>query len=409
MSAIVPFTISISNEKLVRLQQKLALTDFPDECVDAEGWCHGSPLSDVKRLTHHWVSGFDWQAAEARLNQFPQYMTKVEIDGFGQQEVHFIHQPSVVKNAIPLLFVHGWPGSFIEVTRILPELVRGGDSSPAFHVVAPSLINFGFSSASKAKDFNIRQQAAALHQVMLELGYDEYVVQGGDLGYLVARFLALHYGPKHVKAHHITNVAPAEPSADSHPELHAKVQASQLSSTELAGLGRTEWFSKEGNGYYKKQGTKPQTVGYFMADSPVGLLGWLLELLHDWTDDYHWTDDEILTWISISYFSRAGPAAPSYLYYAIEHAEISPFTVAQKYSAVPLGISRFPQDLVLLPKLWNQTLGPVVFEKEHTKGGHFAAWENPDAVIDDLRTMFGKGGGAYGVVTGKSGYDDGSP
>lgn len=235
----------------------------------------------MKRLTHHWVNGFDWRAAEAKLNKFPQYTTKIEIDGFGQQEVHFIHQPSVVKDAIPLLFVHGWPGSFIEVTRILPELVQGGDSSPAFHVVAPSLIDFGFSSASKAKDFNIGQQAEALHKVMLALGYDEYIVQGGDLGYLVARFLALNYGSKHVKAHHVNSVAPAEPSADSHPELHAKIQDSQLSSTELAGLGRTEWFSKEGNGYYKKQATKPQTVGYFMADSPVGLLAWILETLHD--------------------------------------------------------------------------------------------------------------------------------
>ena len=411
MSTITPFTISIPDEKITHLQRKLALTDFPDECTNAENWCHGSPLAEVKRLTYHWLNGFNWRAAEAKLNQFPQYMSKVNVDGFGQQEVHFIHQPSEVKNAIPLLFIHGWPSSFIEVTRILPELVRGegdnGSHSPAFHVVAPSLIDFGFSSASKAKDFGVGQQAEALHKVMLALGYDEYVVQGGDWGYLIARFLVLNYGLKHVKAHHVNNTVPAEPSADSHPKLHAEIKASKLSPTELAGLSRTEWFSKEGDGYYKKQTTKPQTVGYFMADSPVGLLAWLLEIFHDWVDDYtQWTDNDILTWISIYYFSRPGPAASTYIYYAIEHAETNSFVVGQKYSEVPLGVSRFPQDLVLLPKLWNHTLGPVVFEKEHAKGGHFAAWENPKALIDDLRSMFGKEGPAYGVVRGKSGYDE---
>jgi pimeloyl-ACP methyl ester carboxylesterase len=405
MSPVVPFKISVSDERLARLQQKLALTEFPDECTDATNWCHGPPLSDVKRLAHRWNNGFDWRAAEASLNKFPQYTTQVEMDGFDQHDLHFIHQRSQVENAIPLLFVHGWPGSFIEVTRVVSQLVQGGNDFPAFHVVAPSLVDFGFSSASKRKDFGIAQQAEAVHKVMLALGYKEYVVQAGDLGYLVARFLALTY-PEHVKAHHISNAAPAEPNVESHPELHAKMKSSELSPSELEGLGRTEWFSKEGNGYYKKQATKPQTVGYFMADSPVGLLAWLLEALHDWVDDYRWTDDEILTWVSIYYFSQAGPAASSYIYYAMEHADTSPFVVAQKFSEVPLGISRFPKDLILLPKLWNHTLGPIIFEKEHQQGGHFAAWENPEAIVDDLRTMFGKKGGAFGVVGAKSGYND---
>ena len=404
MSHVVPFTISITHETLSRLQKKLALTDFPEECADAVDWCHGSPLSDVQRLASRWSNGFDWRTIETDLNKFSQYTTQVEIEGFERQDVHFIHQRSEVQNALPLLFIHGWPGSFVEVTRILPQLVQGGVEFPAFHVVAPSLVGFGFSSASKRKDFGIAQQAEALHKVMLALGYAEYVVQSGDLGYLVARFLALRY-PEHVKAHHINNAAPAEPTIESHPELHAKLASSDLSPSELKGLSRTEWFSKEGNGYYRKQATKPQTVGYFMADSPVGLLAWLLEALHDWVDDYEWTDDEILTWISIYYFSRAGPAATSYIYYAMEHADVSPFVFAQTHSDVPLGISRFPKDLILLPKLWNHTLGPVVFEKEHEKGGHFAAWENPDAVVDDLRVMFGKKGGAFGVVVGKSGYN----
>ncbi|OCL04140.1 alpha/beta-hydrolase [Glonium stellatum] len=404
MSSITPFTIAIPDDKIKRLKQKLVLTDFPDELIDVEPWSRGSPLSDIKRLTLYWQSGFDWRKVEAKLNQLPQYIAKIEVDGFDTYDVHFVHQPSTVKDAIPLLFIHGWPGSFIEVTKVLPELIKGGEDFPAFHVVAPSLIDFGFSSASRKNGFNIDQHAETCHKLMLALGYNEYVVQGGDLGYIIARFLALNYGTEHVKAHHVNTVAPAEPSATAHPVLYAKAQTTPLSDTEKAGLGRSEWFSKEGNGYYRKQATKPQTVGYFMTDSPVGLLAWIYEKLHDWTDHYDWADEEILTWISIYYFSKAGPAATSFIYYEIEHRDPQVFAAAQVYSEVPLGISRFPRDLILLPKLWNHTLGPIVYEKEHERGGHFGAWERPDAIVEDLRTMFGKHGGAYNVVKGKSGF-----
>lgn len=149
MSSITPFKIAVPDDKIKRLKQKLALTDFPDEAADAEPWSHGSPLSDIKRLALYWEKGFDWRAVEAKLNELPQYIAKIGVDNYDTYDVHFIHQPSTVQNAIPLLFVHGWPGSFIEVTKILPELVRGGKDFPAFHVVAPSLIDFGFSSASK--------------------------------------------------------------------------------------------------------------------------------------------------------------------------------------------------------------------------------------------------------------------
>jgi pimeloyl-ACP methyl ester carboxylesterase len=148
MSSIAPFKIAVPDDKIKRLKQKLALSDFPSELSDAEPWSQGTPLSDIKRLALYWEKEFDWRKVEAKLNEFPHYLTKIEVDSFGTYDVHFIHQPSAVKNAIPLLFVHGWPGSFIEVTKILPELVKGGKDFPAFHVVAPSLIDFGFSSAS---------------------------------------------------------------------------------------------------------------------------------------------------------------------------------------------------------------------------------------------------------------------
>ena len=217
--------------------------------------------------------------------------------------------------------------------------------------------------------------------------------------------MALKYGPKHCKAHHINNAAPTEPTATTHPELFAKTQSTPLTDGEKAGLARTAWFTQEANGFYRQQATKPQTIGYSISDSPIGLLSWIYEKLHDWSDDYPWTDDEVLTWVSIYYFSTAGPAASVNIYYENEHRNPPVFPACQTYVDVPLGISRFPKDLILLPKLWNRTLGPVVFESEdYVRGGHFASWERPDAIIKDLRTMFGKGGGAFGCVKDKNGY-----
>lgn len=174
MAPIKAFKIAVPDDKLGRLNRKLELTDYPSEQINAEPWLQGPPLADIKHLTKYWQTGFDWRATEAKLNQLPQYTTEVDIQGFGTYEVHFVHQASEVKDAIPLLFAHGWPGSFIEVSKLLPHLVQGGEDFPAFHVVAPSLIDFGFSAPSKRKDFGVVQQAEAFHKVMLTLGYNEY-------------------------------------------------------------------------------------------------------------------------------------------------------------------------------------------------------------------------------------------
>ena len=149
MAPITPFKIEVPEEKIVLLKQKLALSEFPSEPYSVEPWSRGPPVADIKRLTYYWEHDFDWREVEASLNELPQYTTTIAIENHGTHQIHFIHQKSTVSNAIPLLFLHSWPGSFIEVTKILPELVEGGDVSPAFHVVAPSLIDFGFSSASK--------------------------------------------------------------------------------------------------------------------------------------------------------------------------------------------------------------------------------------------------------------------
>jgi pimeloyl-ACP methyl ester carboxylesterase len=148
MTSITPFKIAIPEDKLLRLKQKLSLADFPPDLDDCEAWLHGPPSHDISRLTQYWANKYDWRKAEAQLNEMPQFTANVDVDGFGTYDVHFVHQESEREKAIPLLFVHGWPGSFIEVTKILPGLVKGEGGAPAFHVVAPSLIDFGFSSPS---------------------------------------------------------------------------------------------------------------------------------------------------------------------------------------------------------------------------------------------------------------------
>jgi pimeloyl-ACP methyl ester carboxylesterase len=211
----------------------------------------------------------------------------------------------------------------------------------------------------------------------------------------------MKYGPKHCRAYHLNNAAPAEPSSQ------ADSTGTQLSASDLKGLARTQEFTTGGgNAYYLLQSSKPQTLAYSLTDSPLGLLAWIHEKLISWTDNYPWTDDEILTWVSIYYFSTAGPAACLNLYYEMEHGvDGTAFEKAKRHIGdVPLGVARFEKDLILLPKAWNATLGPVVWESVSEKGGHFPTWECPEVIVTDLRGMFGKNGKLFDCVEGRNGY-----
>lgn len=220
--------------------------------------------------------------------------------------------------------------------------------------------------------------------------------------------MAITY-PNSCKAHHVNLAIPAEPTLSSHPALYAQVQATPLTEWEKAGIARTEWFGREGTGYSAVQRSKPATVGFALAASPVALLAWIYDKLHDWTDEYPWTDDEILTWVSVYEFSTAGCWATLRIYFDDGHQTPASFFAAgaQEYSTgSQLGVSRFPKELLLRPKLWHHTMGPLVLIKEHNKGGHFAAWEVPELLVGDLREMFGRDGGAFGCISGKDGYDE---
>ncbi|KAK4998834.1 hypothetical protein LTR66_002024 [Elasticomyces elasticus] len=395
--SVSPYEIAVTESALSQLNQKLSLASFPDE-LENTGWNYGTPLAEVKRLTKYWQNGFDWRRAEAKLNELPNYKAQIPVDGFGEIDVHFVHQPSDAPTAIPLLFCHGWPGSFLEVAKMLPLLARA-NKSVAFHVVAPSLPNFGFSGKVSKKGFGLAQYAETCHQLMKKLGYERYVTQGGDWGMYITRTIGLLY-PKSCLASHINMVRANAPTFSQNPLLALQHSILPYSERERKGKERSDWFLNEGSGYRTLQATKPQTIGYAFSDSPVALLAWIYEKLHDWTDDYPWTDDEILTWVSIYLFSTAGPAASVRIYYEAIHTTtgVTRDRTSQWIPKVKLGLCYAPQELTIVPRTWGRTLGPVVFESVKAKGGHFAAWEMPEEIEDDLRNMFGKGGPCFGIT-----------
>ncbi|PBK59184.1 alpha/beta-hydrolase [Armillaria solidipes] len=412
-----PFKISIPEEKLELLQQRLALVTFPDE-LDDSGKKYGAPLKDIQRLVARWKDGFNWRAQEAALNaELPQFTRDIDVESFGVLNIHYVHKKSEVEGAVPLLFVHGWPGSFIEIRKILPLLTASSPEHPSFHVVALSLPGYGFSEATKKQNFKLAQYAevclstsrSASPLTRLRLpplrgaspDFALPVTQGGDWGSLITRKIALVYGGKHSKAWH-TNMPIGRAPTLYEPILYLRHILTPYTAAEKAGLAHSQWFRTQGSGYSAEHSTQPQTLGYSLADSPVGLLAWIYEKLVNWTDGYPWDDDEVLTWISIYLFSRSGPTASIRIYYEVFGS--SDIAVFEEKPAIPNGVSYFPKEIVSAPRLWICSNANVVFESEHTGGGHFAAHEKPQELVDDLRKMFGKGGPVFGVVPGKTGY-----
>ncbi|KAH8979689.1 alpha/beta-hydrolase [Lactarius akahatsu] len=400
MTSEQPFKIVVSDDALALLKRKLDDTRLPDE-VNAAEWAYGTPLADIRRLANRWKDGYDWRTHERKLNAIPMFTRTIAVDGFGDLNVHYVHQKSAAKGAIPLLFVHGWPGSFLEVTKILPLLTADSADHPSFHVVAPSLPGSAWSEGVLKKGFHGKHYAELFNKLMISLGYTEYVTQGGNWGHILTLTTASLYGPKHVKASH-SNIPICEPpKLFGNPIVLLKCLMWSFTSRGREAAAINQDYLKNGMGYAAEQSTKPQTIGYSLADSPVGLLAWIYEKLVLWTDAYPWTDDEVLTWVSIYWFSRAGPAASIRIYYELTlSAELFVFPK----TTVPVGLSFFPKEIVRFPKALLRSKGRIVFESEHEAGGHFAAYEQPEALVGDLRKMFGKSGPAAGVVPGRTGY-----
>ncbi|TKX22306.1 epoxide hydrolase-like protein 2 [Elsinoe australis] len=405
-----PYTISVPNSSVEDLKTRLSLARFPDELDDA-GWDYGSPLAEVKRLTAYWKDQFKWRKVESELNKLPQFHTTITVPGFSPIDLHFLHQRSSDPDSIPLLFCHGWPGSYLEATKLLEPLTNS-TASPSFHLVAPSLPNYAWSSGIKTRGFGLSQYATACHLLMQSLGYTRYVTQGGDWGFYITRTMSLLY-PESCLATHINMIRAFPPSLSTHPLLALSHATTPYTEFEKRGLERSDWFANEGSGYKVLQCTKPQTPGYGVTDSPVGLLAWILEKLHDWTDAYPWTDEEVCTWVSVYWFGRAGPAASFRIYYEATHDSVGageggkdgglPFTKRERTQewiggGVKVGLCYAPKELSIVPRAWAGTLGEMVFVGQHESGGHFLAHERPEAIAGDLREMFGRGGPCKEVV-----------
>ncbi|KAL4809008.1 Alpha/Beta hydrolase protein [Aspergillus unguis] len=402
-----PFKIAVPDTDIEHLHQKIDAATFPDELDDAS-WDMGVPLAEIKRLTAYWRDGFDWREQERLLNTgFNQFIMPVSVDGFGDIEIHYLHHKSKSPGAIPLLFLHGWPGSFIEATKLIPLLTSGDESKPVFDVVAPSLPNFGFSQGIKKRGFGLHKYAEAVHNVMTALGYREYVTQGGDWGSFISRTLATKY-PSHVKAIHLNFIPMRTPKPWENPFFFVQeVLPIPFSPSKKAYLSSVIEYLTKGSGYMIQQSTRPQTLGYALHDSPVALLAWIYDKLHLWADDYPWTDDEILTWVSIYLFSAAGPAASTRIYYEASADESLNEAMSRPAPAsVKVGVAQFKKELMRYPLSWTKLLSEgSVRATEYSRGGHFAAWEAPELLVQDLRYFFGKDGLAFGVVEGKYGFE----
>ncbi|KAJ5281585.1 Alpha/beta hydrolase fold-1 [Penicillium angulare] len=422
MTKATPFAINVPDDKIKELHQKLKLATFPDE-LDDVGWSMGVPLNDMKRLVTTWRESFDWRAQEKKLNeQLKQFTVPVWVDGFGELDIHVVHHRSENPRSIPLLFIHGWPGNFLEATKLIPLLTKGDDVA-SFDVIAPSLPNFGFSQGAKKRGFGLAQYAETLHKVMIALGYDEYVIQGGDWGAILARTMTIYYS-QHIKAIHV-NFIPCPPPYPWRNPLRflSSLISVPFSAKDRASIARTLGYITIDNAYSKQQSSRPQTLGYGTHDSPVALLAWIYDKLHSWSEGYAWTDEEILTWVSIYYFSRAGPSASMRIYYeaAVEKPEVneadsnvgvevtnwtslSQVLASVAPASVRIAVAQFKEELVMWPMAWYRVIGNVVKENEFDRGGHFAAWEVPELLAQDLKEFHGKDGAAYALVEGRDGY-----
>jgi epoxide hydrolase len=375
-TAIRPFRIDIPEADLDDLCDRLARTRWPDE-LPGVGWSRGVPLAYLQGLVDYWRTTYDWRTAEARLNRFPQFTTTIH-----GQTIHFLHVRSPEPDALPLIVTHGWPGSVVEFLTILEPLTNpaahGADPADAFHVVAPSLPGFGFSGPTHEPGWDTRRVARAWAELMRRLGYERYGAQGGDTGAIVSPELGRIDGDHVVGVH--ANGLTAFPAGDAG-------ELAELTDGERARLARLQQRSQDGQGYAILQSTRPQTLAYALADSPVGQLAWIVEKFKEWTDPAKELPedavdrDELLTNVTLYWLTNTGgPSAQ--IYYEGRGAWGEP---VQK-STIPTGVAVFPDDFSVRRLVEREHT--IVHWSEFDRGGHFAAMEAPDLLVGDVREFF---------------------
>ena len=370
MSEIRPFTLGVPQAELDDLNRRLDQTRWPNK-EPVSDWSQGTPLAELQALCAYWRNGYDWRRCEARLNALGQYQT--DLQGL---DIHFLHVRSPRADAVPLLLTHGWPGSVIEFMGVIDHLTNPAPGEMAFHVIAPSLPGFGFSGKPAEIGWGIPKIAFCWIELMARLGYERWVAQGGDWGAIVTTAIGMIKPPGCLGIH--LNMPFARPLPE---DLEAPGPIEQKA---LAALKHyQDWDS----GYSKQQSTRPQSLGYGLVDSPVGLAGWIYEKMWAWTDNdgsplSALSMDQILDNVML-YWLPANGASSARLYWESFNAT-GDITVE-----VPTAVSAFPKEILPTPHKWaERTYRNIVHWGDMEQGGHFAAWEQPELFVRELRTAF---------------------
>jgi epoxide hydrolase len=374
--AIEAFRIEVDEAVLDDLRRRLAQARLPDQ-IGGTGWEYGMPRDYLRELVEYWRDEYDWRAQERRLNELPHFLSR--IDG---QSIHFIHARSAHPEALPLLLTHGWPGSVVEFLDVIPRLtqpeVHGGRAADAFHVIAPSLPGYGFSEPTRARGWDVTRIARCFIELMARVGYRRYGAQGGDWGAQVTTRIG-SLDSQHCAAIHLNmpiGARPDQPCPLSEPDQ-----------ADLAAMGR---FQSEESGYAMQQGTRPQTLGVALNDSPAGLLAWIVEKFRAWSDcDGHpenaFTRDQLITNVML-YWLTESITSSMRLYWETRHS--GGWTEKLAFVGVPTGVARYPKEVLRSPRAWVERQYHVTHWAEMPRGGHFAAMEQPELFVEDLRTFF---------------------
>jgi pimeloyl-ACP methyl ester carboxylesterase len=375
------FEVRIPQAELDDLRERLARTRWP-EAATVDGWTQGTPLAYLQELCGYWAEGYDWRATEARLNAFPQLNTR--IDGL---DIHCLHVRSPHTDALPLVLTTGWPGSITEYLKVIEPLVdpvaHGGEAADAFHVVCPSLPGYGFSAKPAEAGWGVERIARAWAELMARLGYDRYGAQGSDWGTSVSTSLG-QQDPEHVMGLHLV-----PPIAGPDPAT-----LDDLTEYEREAMAWLKGYQQVDGGYSVLQATRPQTIGYGLVDSPAALCGWIVEKLWSWTDcDGHpenvLTRDEILDNVMMYWLNAAG-ASSARLYWE-SFATVSKWLDegTDDRVEVPAGCSIFPKEINRPSRRWAaRRYTDIRYWGEPAKGGHFAALEQPELFVQEVRACF---------------------
>ena len=386
-TAIRPFQVHIPQEAIDDLRRRLALTRWPDQETVTDR-SQGVQLATMKELVSYWQTDYDWRKAEAKLNALPQFMTR--IDGV---DIHFIHVRSRHPNALPLIMTHGWPGSVLELLKVIGPLTDptayGGRAEDAFDLVIPSIPGFGFSEKPMGTGWSPDRTARAWDVLMKRLGYTRYVSQGGDWGAIISDAMARQAPPGLLGIH----VNRLERSATVPPEVakaltNGEPAPANLTAEERVVFDQIKDFYKTGTGYSAIMGTRPQTIGYSLADSPVGLAAWIYDKFAEWVftrgePERSLTRDEMLDGISLYWLTNIGTSSAR-IYWENNADNVNAFEIS-----IPAAVTIFPGEIYQPPQSWTErAYHNLIYYHRVDKGGHFAAWEQPLLFSEEIRTAF---------------------